>query len=714
MLDSIELRREIKNIEMERYILDLLGILDIKILRLLIKIQNVCVESSNRGFSMSFIEIFRLFANEDEVNNNEELLQLKSTCISREMVLERKKQKNKLDYLCDKFSLSWLERQIVVMSLAAELHPKYEKVYGLIADDICIRYPTLEIALKILCDDPAEFIEHRIQWINGSRIQQLMLYDSPWEQYGQNREMRLDAGIVNYILGVDKVSKELEKHIELYYPDEILTPVFIQTEIQEKLINHYTQDFNEKETILINIEGSYGTGRTFHLRHLCKRLERTLLFVNMELFLSDKSHDRLIKSIIIETILQNAVLVLKMPDTIEDKLISGLIGLKDQYIKEFPLDEVLFVISNEAIKKYKIGQKTTIVNYKLNLPDEYERKIIWQTMGKYYKFKVPINWGEFASKFRFTPGQIRDSLELAYINASDNMRNSEGIDLNSLVSACYENGKSHLITKARKIVPKYLWEDIILPEDAKILLKDACNQMKFRQTVFGEWGFEKKLSYGKGLSILFSGPPGTGKTMSAQVVANELQLELYKVDIAKLVSKYIGETEKNLEEIFDEAKLSNAILFFDEADAIFGKRTEVKDSHDRHANVETAYLLQRMEDYEGVTILATNYLKNIDEAFLRRLNFIIEFPFPDATLREMIWRSMFPKETPIKDDVDFSLIAKRFEISGGNIKNIVISAAFIAAEKNEPISTGHIIKAARTELNKIGKMVILDDLEEYL
>jgi SpoVK/Ycf46/Vps4 family AAA+-type ATPase len=335
-------------------------------------------------------------------------------------------------------------------------------------------------------------------------------------------------------------------------------------------------------------------------------------------------------------------------------------------------------------------------------------------MIKQYKFNTPINWGEFASKFRFTPGQVKDTLELAYVNAAENKNKLEGIDLSNLFSACYQNGKSHLITKARKIEAKFQWEDIILPNDAKSLLKDACNQIKFRQTVFGDWGFEKKLSYGKGLSILFSGPPGTGKTMSAQVVANELQLELYKVDIAKLVSKFIGETEKNLEEIFDEAQLSNAILFFDEADAIFGKRTEVKDSHDRHANVETAYLLQRIEDYEGVTILATNYLKNIDEAFLRRFNFIINFPFPDAAYREMIWRSMFPKETPLQEDIDFSLIAKKFEIIGGNIKNIVISAAFIAAEKNEPIGICHIIKAARAEFNKIGKMIILDDLEEYL
>ncbi|HEX9061229.1 MAG TPA: ATP-binding protein, partial [Clostridia bacterium] len=706
-------KNEFKTHEIDGYILDLLEILDIKILRLLIKVQNLCVESSSQGFSMNFVEVLKLFSDEGEVCNTEELQQLKSLYISKEMALEHKRQRNSLDLLCEKFSLSRLERQIVIMSLAAELHPKYEKVFGLIADDTSVRYPTLEAALKLMFDDQMEFIKHKRQWINGGSLQQFLLSDSPWNQYGQNREIRLDERIVYYLLGMDKFSHEIESHIEIFHPDSILPPVLIKMDLQEKLQNYYTA-LQQKETILINLEGAHGTGKTFHLKHLCQSLGRNLLLVDMKLFMSDASPEKHIKSILCEAILQNAVLALKMPDIIEDKLISALVQLKTGYMKEYPSSQVLYIISTDSIKKYLTGQKDKILHFSLELPGEQERKIIWQMFGRQYKFNTQMNWGEFASKFKFTPGQIRDTLELAYINTALNIQKIEGIDLNSLISACFENGKTHLITKARKIEAKYHWEDIILPDDAKSLLKDACNQMKYRQTVFGEWGFDKRLSYGKGLSILFSGPPGTGKTMSAQVVANELQLELYKVDIAKLVSKYIGETEKNLEGIFDEARLSNAILFFDEADAIFGKRTEVKDSHDRHANVETAYLLQRMEDYEGVTILATNYLKNIDEAFLRRINFVIEFPFPDSCYREMIWRSMFPKETPLEKDVDFSLIAKKFEISGGNIKNIVVSAAFIAAEKNEPVGTCHIIKAARTELNKIGKMVSLDDLEEYL
>lgn len=713
MRKSIALKNELENQEADGYLLDLLEILDIKILRLLIKIQTLCIESSNRGFSMHFIEIFNLFANEDGINNTDELETLKNAFTSREMALEHKRQRTNLDLLCEKFSLSWQERQIVIMSLAAELHPKYQKVYSIFADDSSVKYPSLDMVMKILFDDPAEFIKYRRQWINGGFLQKYLLSDSPWDHYSQNQDMRLDERIVNYLLGLDKLPQGLENHIEIFYPDDVLAPILIKAELQEKLMNCYSAALKKKETIIINLEGAYGTGKTFHLRHFCRTLGRRLLIVDMKLFLSDENPERLIKSLLCERILQNAILVLKMPDAIEGKILSCFDNIKNQFISYCLSGEILFIISTNSIKKHNFLEKDKFIHFSLEMPDENERMIVWQAMSTQYKFDTHIDWGEFASKFRFTPGQIRDALETACMNASLNMNFAEAIDLNNLISACYQHGKAHLITKARKIEAKFQWEDIILSNDSRSLLRAACNQMKFRQKVLGEWGFEKKLSYGKGLSILFSGPPGTGKTMSAQVVANELRLELYKVDIAKLVSKYIGETEKNLEEIFDEAQLSNAILFFDEADAIFGKRTEVKDSHDRHANVETAYLLQRIEDYEGITILATNYLKNIDEAFLRRFNFVIEFPFPDAAYREMIWRSIFPKQTPLDKDLDFAFISKNFEISGGNIKNIALAAAFIAAEKNEPVATQHIIKAARTELIKIGKMIISGDLEDY-
>jgi SpoVK/Ycf46/Vps4 family AAA+-type ATPase len=228
--------------------------------------------------------------------------------------------------------------------------------------------------------------------------------------------------------------------------------------------------------------------------------------------------------------------------------------------------------------------------------------------------------------------------------------------------------------------------------------------VRHRVRVFDDWGFGQKLRIGKGLSALFSGRPGTGKTLAAEVMAASLELDLYAVDLSQVVSKYIGETEKNLSRIFQEAEDSNAILFFDEADALFGKRTEVADAHDRYANVETSYLLQRMEAYGGMVILASNLRENMDDAFLRRIRFVVEFPFPDATQRRAIWQAHFPADAPVADDVDLDLLAERMQVAGGHIKNIVLSAAFFAAANGQVIAMEHVLRGARREYEKIGKL----------
>jgi SpoVK/Ycf46/Vps4 family AAA+-type ATPase len=232
--------------------------------------------------------------------------------------------------------------------------------------------------------------------------------------------------------------------------------------------------------------------------------------------------------------------------------------------------------------------------------------------------------------------------------------------------------------------------------------------------VYSDWGFEKKLSLGKGLNVLFSGPSGTGKTMAAEIVAHELQLDLYKIDLSTIVSKYIGETEKNLNRIFKEGQASNAILFFDEADAIFGKRSEVKDAHDRYANIEIAYLLQKMEEYDGMVVLATNFRKNIDDAFSRRMHFTLDFPVPDELDRKRIWLNIFPGNAPLDKDIDFDFLARQFQITGGNIKNIALGAAFLAAQNGNLINMKNIIRATKREYQKMGKLCTEDDFADYL
>ena len=218
---------------------------------------------------------------------------------------------------------------------------------------------------------------------------------------------------------------------------------------------------------------------------------------------------------------------------------------------------------------------------------------------------------------------------------------------------------------------------------------------------------------GKGVNVLFAGPSGTGKTMAAEIIAADLGLELYKIDLSSMVSKYIGETEKNLDRVFTAAREANAILFFDEADAIFGKRSEVKDAHDRYANIEVGYLLQQMERYDGVVILATNLRKNMDDAFIRRLHVAVEFPFPEEADRLLIWRKVFPAQAPLAGDVDLAFVAKQFKLTGGNIRNIALLAAYLAADEGDTITMRHVMRALKREYQKLGKLVTAAEFGIY-
>jgi SpoVK/Ycf46/Vps4 family AAA+-type ATPase len=282
--------------------------------------------------------------------------------------------------------------------------------------------------------------------------------------------------------------------------------------------------------------------------------------------------------------------------------------------------------------------------------------------------------------------------------------------MSDLHAACRAQSGRKLGALSRKIEPRYTWPDIILPEDSLAQLREICQRVAQRHRVLGEWGFDRKLSLGKGVNALFAGPSGTGKTMAAEIIANELGLDIYQIDLSGVVSKYIGETEKNLDAIFMAAESANAILFFDEADALFGKRSEVRDSHDRYANIEISYLLQKMEAYEGVAILATNLRQNLDDSFVRRLAFTIHFPFPDEADRGRIWAGIWPAETPLDGEVDLGLLARQFKLSGGNIKNVALAAAFLAAEDGGVIKMPHLLQATRREYQKLGKPLSVAEL----
>jgi SpoVK/Ycf46/Vps4 family AAA+-type ATPase len=272
-----------------------------------------------------------------------------------------------------------------------------------------------------------------------------------------------------------------------------------------------------------------------------------------------------------------------------------------------------------------------------------------------------------------------------------------------LWNACRWHARPRLETMAERIVPSCTWEDLVLPETQMQTLRQLVSQARHRMKVYETWGFAAKGRRGLGLSALFAGPSGTGKTLAAEVLANELKLDLYRIDLSSVVSKYIGETEQRLRMVFDAAETGGVLLLFDEADALFGKRSEVKEGLDRYANIEVGYLLQRMETFQGLAILTTNLKSSLDKAFQRRLRFSVDFPFPDMKQREAIWARAFPKQTPSVDLEPSRLAA--LNMTGGNIRNIALNAAFLAAEAGDAVSMAHILQATRLEATKIERPI---------
>ncbi|MEM9541820.1 MAG: ATP-binding protein [Cyanobacteria bacterium P01_E01_bin.42] len=324
-------------------------------------------------------------------------------------------------------------------------------------------------------------------------------------------------------------------------------------------------------------------------------------------------------------------------------------------------------------------------------PTPKEQRQAWATVLGEEVGEIP---SRLASQFSLTFGEI----EKIAVSTRDRQPRER-----SLWQACLQHSVPRLEGLAQRLEVKASLENLVLPERELGLLRQIVQQVRLRSRVYDEWGYRDRLNRGLGTSALFAGESGTGKTMAAEVIAKELDIHLYRIDLSSVVSKYIGETEKNLSRLFDAAEEGGAILFFDEADALFGKRSEVKDARDRYANIEVDYLLQRIESYRGLAILATNLKGSLDEAFLRRLRFIIDFPFPNPESRLHLWQKEFPPALPL-GALDWQFLA-RFNLTGGAIHNIALNAAFLAAERGERVEMEHILAAARLEWQKLGRPI---------
>ena len=366
----------------------------------------------------------------------------------------------------------------------------------------------------------------------------------------------------------------------------------------------------------------------------------------------------------------------------------------------------VIAICSENAAEFTPSAETVIV--KTQLPSLDEQYRLWENELSLYETDSDVNISELAGEFSFTPGGIKKALRFA-----DMLSDGKTLGMADIKNGCCRSANYDMGHKAVKINCVFTIDDIVLPEQSKRLLLAACDQVRFRHKVYDGWGFSKKIAYGKSVSMVFTGPPGTGKTMAAQIIAGRLGLDLYKISLANVVSKYIGETEKNLDEIFEKARKSKVVLFFDEADVLFSKRTEVKDSNDKYSNMESAFLLQKIEEYNGIVILATNLVSNFDEAFKRRMKLIIDFPFPDKKSREMLWHRAFPKELPL-DNIDYDYLVNNFELTGSNIKNIALHSAFLAAaESSESVGMKHILSALKNEYSKSGKSFTKEEAGEY-
>lgn len=620
---------------------------------------------------------------------------------------------SQIDWLEQSFGLSPFDLDLILIALAPELDLRYEQLYAYLQDDVTRKYPGVDLALNLLCPSAAAKLVRRTHFAsNAPLIRHGLLHLIPDPNQVQPpllaHSMRLDRQIIDLLLGQDGIDPRLAGFCQLHQPTVSFEELPLKIQIQQALRVLTVQYHKGHQALNLYFQGPHDTGKRLGAEAIANQLGMSLITVDLVRLLEFKlDFEPLLKLLFREAWFQNAVLYLDGFDTIS----QPENGIPYQVLMDILAEDTgIMIVAGTRSQTPLTHCRIDFIPVPFSIPEFSQRRTYWQShLARVNIALAPPDLDALSDRFHLTPDQIGKAVVTVCNNArwraaaQSDPESSEQPTLNDLFAAARTQSGHDLTTLARKIEPKYTWDDIVLSVEQLAQLRELCDRVKYRHLVYSQWGFERKLSLGKGLNALFSGPPGTGKTMAAEVIANELQLDLYKIDLSQVVSKYIGETEKNLDRIFTAATHTNAILFFDEADALFGKRSEVKDAHDRYANIEVGYLLQKMEEYEGVAILATNLRQNMDEAFVRRLHFIVEFSFPDEESRQRIWQVTFPKEAPIGEDVDFDFLAREVRLAGGNIKNIGLAAAFYAADEDSVIQMPHLLKAALREHQKLGR-----------
>jgi hypothetical protein len=489
--------------------------------------------------------------------------------------------------------------------------------------------------------------------------------------------LRLDERILHYLAGVDAIDARLQPFLQSgHFPDWIadehkatadrVLKVFASNPSRPPVI-HLCGDDDQGQEDVANF-AAHQEGR-----HLFTLRAEDLPPIGPDLNLLSNLWER-------ESRLLPGALFLRCP--------TGALSAAAHHLVE-RLPGPLFIACREPIRL-----SHPLMRFDVNKPAPADQKRLWEKA-------LGPKAAAFNGALDAVSEQFRLSAKTIFVTAALPLSDQPGIGSQELWSACRSLARPRLEDLAERIIPCATWEDIVLPDAQKLILRHLAAQVQQRLKVYETWGFSEKSQRGLGLSALFAGPSGTGKTLAAEVMAGELRLDLYRIDLSAVVSKYIGETEKNLKQVFDAAEEGGALLLFDEADALFGKRGEVKDSHDRYANIEVGYLLQRMEAYRGLAILTTNLKASLDKAFQRRLRFSVSFPFPDVAQRQAIWTGIFPARTPTEGLSPQRLA--QLNMAGGNIRNIALNGAFLAAAKGQPVRMEHLLEAARLEAQKIDR-----------
>jgi SpoVK/Ycf46/Vps4 family AAA+-type ATPase len=631
------------------------------------------------------------------------------------------------------FALSKIERQVLVTTLAAEVDPLFRAVCRGLQGELA--GPTLQVGtiVELVTGALEEAIDATLLFLGDAKLRASALcsvedHAPPRDVPLQALKVKLDRNVALYLLGSRTTAAP--SWISVVVPAKVLPHARLGEVEKEELVNYLTAPRNEK--LLIEIHGPPGVGKKFLAEGLCAELGRPLLVADCRAIveaIGEKELAARMAELKRECILAGAVPYLDNYDVLLGKVEASapILPGGDEHTSQVVAASAVLTMPHDlrkflgqislgflgATDRFEpISSIAEVLRIHLPFPSPAQRASIWGQVIEEIEAKIDpdVDLHEIGRKLSLDPGRIHSACRAALSTAR--MRNSQEplLARHDIIEASRHQMSHDLKSLAVRIDKAYKWEDLVISVDGYHALMEMISYAQNSEQVYEKWGFAARHGVAQGISALFSGPPGTGKTMCAGVIARELDMELFRVDLSRVVSKWIGETEKNLSRVFDEAERSHAVLLFDEADSLFAKRTEVKSSVDRYANLEVNFLLQRMESFSGVTILTTNFEDTIDTAFKRRLTFRIRFEKPDADARAALWEKMFPSAAEVAGDVDFAELGRKFEVSGGNIRNAAIRAAFLATAEGHVIDMDTIKRATLREAREMG-LLIADPIE---